>query len=98
MSKRKASSGKRGGGSLKRVVRHPATSSITRMKRLYRKLCEEHPDPKVQRIAQAMETALRWATEDTRGWRMKEEPMLLAQCLTDDMRMPNAELSDSRHL
>lgn len=73
---------------------HPATSSINRMKRLYRKLCEEHPDPKVQRLAQAMETALRWATEDTRGWRMKEEPMLLAQCLADDMRMPNAERSN----
>lgn len=64
------------------------------MKKLYRKLCEEHQDPKVQRIAQGMETALRWATEDTQGWRMKDEPLLLAQCLADDTRMPNAKLTD----
>lgn len=90
MSKSKTKkSENRASGSLERMVRHPATSSINRMKRLYRKLCEEHPDPKVQRIAQAMESALRWATEDTRGWRMKEEPMLLAQCLAHDMETLN---------
>ena len=69
------------------LVRLPANSSIRKMKRLYRRLCESHPDPRVQRIAQGMETALRWAKEETKGWRMTEEPMLLAQCLIDDLKV-----------
>jgi hypothetical protein len=68
------------------VVKQPGAASIEKMKRLYRKLCESHPDPKVQRIAQGMETALRWATEGTKGWSMKEKPMLLADCLRDDLK------------
>lgn len=63
----------------------PKPSTIRKIKRVYRKLCEDHPDPKVQRIAQGMETALRWATEDTVGWKIKDEPLLLAQFLAADM-------------
>ena len=64
----------------------PSKVSINRLKKSYRKLSEEHPDPMVQRIAQGMETALIWATEDTDNWVMKDEPIELAKCLYLDLR------------
>jgi hypothetical protein len=67
----------------------PSKTSIARIKKYYRKLCETHPDPKVQRLAQAMEIGIRWATEKTADWTMKEEPILLADCLADDLRLQN---------
>lgn len=63
-----------------------SASTINKMKRHYRRLIETHPDPKVKRMAQAMETALRWVTEDTRNWPMRDEPVLLARCLDVDLK------------
>lgn len=60
--------------------RKPSYSTIRRMVRYYRHIIDNDPDPLVGRIAQGMETALRWATEVTHGWRMKEEPDCLADC------------------
>ena len=50
-------------------------------------LREDCEDPAVARIAQGMETALRWVTEDTVGWKMKEEPFKLAECLREDLKL-----------
>lgn len=59
--------------------------AIKKLLKHYRSLCETHPDPKVARIAQGMETAIRWVIEDTRGWKMEQEPHELARCLLKDL-------------
>ena len=46
----------------------PSQRTIKKSLKELRKLIDEHQDPAVQRIAYGMETAIRWATEDTVGW------------------------------
>lgn len=41
---------------------------IKRALKELRTLIDTSKDPAVQRIAYGMETAIRWATEDTAGW------------------------------
>ena len=46
----------------------PSQRTIQKRLKELRALIDTHPDPAVQRIAYGMETAIRWATEDTVGW------------------------------
>jgi hypothetical protein len=46
----------------------PNKRTIKKRLKELRALVDTHPDPAVQRIAYGMETAIRWATEDTVGW------------------------------
>ena len=72
-----------------------ADSTMRRHERSLRKLVEEHPDPVVQRIAQSMETALRWARLDTTGWpAMGQEAQVMAVILRRDLGLPpNGEVA-----
>lgn len=46
----------------------PSKAKIDATLKDLRKLIDTSKDPCEQRIAYGMETAIRWATEDTRGW------------------------------
>jgi hypothetical protein len=50
--------------------------SIQKSVKALRKLIDSSPDPVVCRIAYAVETALRWATEDTHQWPRPEREVL----------------------
>ena len=52
-----------------------------------RKLIDETPDPVLKRIAYTMETAVRWATEDTVGWNgLQQEAEEAAYLLKEEMK------------
>lgn len=52
-----------------------------------RETVETNSDPYVTRTAQAMETAIRWATEETVGWpKPHKEAEEMAQCLKNDLK------------
>jgi hypothetical protein len=64
-------------------------STLRRHERALRRLIDESPDPAVQRIAQGMETVLRWARMETSGWgSMAEEAELLAVFLRKELGLP----------
>lgn len=63
----------------------PTKTKIRRALKALRKLAEDGESHRIQRIAQAMETAIRWATEETVGWPTPDrEANLVAKCLLDD--------------
>jgi hypothetical protein len=66
------------------IMKHPDT--LRRHENALRKLIDTSTDPAVQRIAQGMETALRWARMDVKGWpSMVEEAELLASFLRKEI-------------
>ena len=69
----------------------PSASTIQRHLRRLRKLIDESGDLYEQRVAYAMETAIRWSTTHTVGWGcMANEAALLAELLKKDAaRTPN---------
>lgn len=74
-----------------------SASTIQRHLRHLRKLIDESGDPHEQRLAYAMETAIRWATTHTVGWGcMAKEAALLAELLKKDVaRTPNDQAHGS---
>jgi hypothetical protein len=61
-------------------IKKPVT--VAREIRRLRKLIDSDPDKVRTRVAYAVETALRWATEDTTGWPPPSKDVLLqADCL-----------------
>lgn len=65
----------------------PSERTIKRRLKELRDVIDNNPDPCVQRIAYAMETAIRWAREDTVGWTPPaEDAKLLAKMLRDELR------------
>lgn len=64
----------------------PSQRTIKRRLKELRALIDNDPDPAVQRIAYGMETAIRWATEDTKGWPSPaQESQLLAKMLRQEL-------------
>lgn len=61
----------------------PSQRTIKRRLKELRTLIDTDPDPAVQRIAYGMETAIRWATENTVGW---EAPAVTAKDLAVMLR------------
>lgn len=62
-------------------------STIRRNLRALRKICETSKDPIESRMAQAMESAIRWAREDTRGWpQMDVEAREMTKILRRDIQ------------
>lgn len=51
--------------------------SIGRAIKALRKCIDSSSDPIVTRIAYTVENALRWSTEDTKGWRRPEADVLV---------------------
>ncbi len=64
----------------------PSQRTLKRRLKELRTLIDASKDPAEQRVAYAMETAIRWATEDTKGW---EAPVV---CATDLAKMVRREL------
>lgn len=65
----------------------PSEKTIKKSLKDLRTLVDESRDPAVQRIAYAMETAIRWATEDTKGWpKPDQEAKLLAKMLREELQ------------
>lgn len=67
----------------------PSQRTIKRRLKELRTMIDNNPDPAVQRIAYGMETAIRWATENTVGW---EAPAItaadLATMLRRELKLP----------
>lgn len=61
----------------------PSKRTIKRRLKELRQLIDSSKDPAEQRIAYGMETAIRWATEDTEGW---ECPVVCARDLATMLR------------
>jgi hypothetical protein len=51
-----------------RQMKKPSKRTICRRLAELRKQIDSSPDPAVQRVSYAMETAIIWATEPTAGW------------------------------
>ena len=88
MKSNQSNTGKRSSRRLHGVVKMPgvARSTVRRMIRRMRKIIQDDSaEPAARRIAQGIENALRWTTEDTRGWDMATEPYALAECLKKDL-------------
>lgn len=65
----------------------PSKRTIRKRLKELRELVDNHPDPAVQRIAYGMETVIRWATEDTVGWKTPaEDAKATAALLRSEMR------------
>jgi hypothetical protein len=65
-------------------------STIRRRLKEVREVIEKSPDPIESRVAQAVETAIRWATEDTVGWcSPADDARLMARIIHDELP-PNA--------
>jgi hypothetical protein len=65
----------------------PSKRTIKRRLKELRVLIDNNQDPAVQRIAYAMETAIRWATEDTVGWTPPaDDAKLLAKYLHQELK------------
>jgi hypothetical protein len=73
-------------GSIVMKSTRPSEATIEKLKKHYRELCTTHGNPHVARMAQAMETALIFATEETEGWEMEKEPFKMAECLLSDLK------------
>lgn len=66
-----------------------ADSTMRRHEKALRELVETDPDPVVQRVAYAMETALRWARLDTVGWPTPPvDAVEIARYLRKDLGLP----------
>lgn len=64
-------------------------TTIRKAMRELRRVIDNDPDPAVQRVAYAMETAIRWATEKTVNWpEPAQEAKLLARMLRQDLKLP----------
>lgn len=64
----------------------PSGRTIKRRLKELRELIDNSSDPAEQRIAYAMETAIRWAREDTVGWTPPaEDAKLLAKFLHQEL-------------
>jgi O-succinylbenzoate synthase len=72
---------------IKRLTTHKAASTIKRNLHDLRKLIDDPKStPSEKRIAYAMETAIRWATEETVGWSdMASEAKLSAELLKGEL-------------
>jgi hypothetical protein len=65
----------------------PAASTVRRHLRRLRKLIDESESLHEQKIAYAMEKAIRWAREDTVGWGdMAREAVVQAEILKTQLR------------
>lgn len=60
------------------AMKKPSQRTINLQLKKLRSQSENHHDPAVARISQAMETAIRWTTEETEGW---ATPALEAQAM-----------------
>ena len=70
----------------KAMLSGPARSTIRRRVNELRDLIDTTKDPYEARIAYAMETAIRWATEHTVGWQPPaKEARLLAEMLRTEL-------------
>lgn len=68
-------------------MKKPSQKEIKAALKKLRRMCEQSPNPAESRIAQAMETAIRWATEKTHGWSpMDEEARQLAIYTNEEIR------------
>lgn len=87
MTKTKKQTKRRKGQSAsKAMLSGPSRRTIRRRLKDLRSLIDKSPDPCEQRIAYAMETAIRWATEHTVGWMPPEqEARELARMLRNDL-------------
>lgn len=72
----------------------PSQRTIKRRLKELRTLIDNDPDPAVQRIAYAMEDAIRWAVEDTVGW---EPPATIAKDLALILRRELGLQSQPQH-
>jgi hypothetical protein len=64
----------------------PNRKTISSALNQLRFVVEKSPDPALRRTAQAMETAIRWATEETVGWkRPHKEAVELAKLVRDEV-------------
>lgn len=71
---------------IKPLKTHKAASTIKRNLKELRTLIDTDPDPVVRRIAYSMETAIRWATEETVGWdEMVDEAIEEATILKNEL-------------
>lgn len=71
----------------RKVIPMKSDRSVKRVLRALRTICETSKDPTEARIAQAMEKAIRWSREETRGWlSMDREAIVMAGILRDDLR------------
>lgn len=67
-----------------------SATTIRRHLKELRELIDNSDDPAEQRIAYAMETAIRWATRETVGWgRMVDDAKQLAVFLRQELRLPH---------
>ena len=89
MTKTKKQTKRRKGQSAsKAMLSGPACSTLRRRLSELRALIDTTKDPYEARIAYAMETAIRWATEHTVGWQPPaKEARLLAEMLKTDLIM-----------
>ena len=76
---------RKGQSASKAMLSGPSRSTIRRRLKDLRTLIDTTKDPYEARIAYAMETAIRWATEHTVGWQppAKEARILAAMLKTD---------------
>lgn len=66
--------------------RGPSMSTVRRRLKEVRDVIENSPDPIESRVAYAVETAIRWATEDTVGWfTPADDARLTAQFIRSDL-------------
>ena len=82
---KKATKRRKGQSASKAMLSGPARSTIRRRLNELRSLIDTTKDPYEARIAYAMETAIRWATERTVGWPppAKEARFMAALLKTD---------------
>lgn len=65
----------------------PSKRTLKKRLKELRDLIDTSEDPCVQRIAYGMETAIRWATEDTKGWiPPAEDAQELARLLRNELK------------
>jgi hypothetical protein len=65
----------------------PSKRTITKRLKELRALIESTDDPIIARMAQGMETAIRWATADTVGWETPaHDAVIMAGILKNELR------------
>jgi hypothetical protein len=83
---KKAAKRRRGQSASKAMLSGPARSTLRRRLKELRTLIDTTNDPYAVRIAYAMETAIRWATEHTVGWQPPaKKAVILAEMLRTDL-------------
>lgn len=75
-----------------------ADSTIKRELKKLRHIVENNPDHYEARFAQAMETAIKWAREDTHGWPSpSKEAIEMPKCLKIDLAVDRARHPERGH-